>query len=382
MAARAAAAASNSSAPSLAAARPSARPLGVVTSKIPGLNDGITRPESKFEPGQRALSAMRKVSLERPAPVDSDGIQHVRLLIILVEFEDQKIGTGKHEYFKDLFFSENKIESGSAAEYYKDVSNGKVQMSGDVVGPYKLPRSLVEYCNGDSGAVEEEPNAQTMARDALEAIMTDPVNPINISQYDSGDEDRFVDGLVIVHAGSGAEAEPDDRKAKNLIWSLQWNIGTPVVQDGVSAFAFLTIPEDALLGVTVHELGHLLFHWPDLYDPDNSSNGIGDWCLMAAGSWNALPGKPAGTKPAHPSGWCKLKQGWVEAVNVAENQSLTLEDVKASWQVHRLWENGDLRNKEYFLLENRQKTGYDTALPGDGLFGMKSIPLFPSLLEN
>lgn len=78
MAARAAAAASNSSAPSLAAARPSARPLGVVTSKIPGLNDGITRPESKFEPGQRALSAMRKVSLERPAPVDSDGIQHVR----------------------------------------------------------------------------------------------------------------------------------------------------------------------------------------------------------------------------------------------------------------------------------------------------------------
>lgn len=284
------------------------------------------------------------------------------------------MGEGKHEYFQDLFFSENKIDSGSAAEFYKDVSNGKVQMSGDVVGPYKLPLSLVEYCHGDSGAVDQEPNAQTMARDALKAIMTDPVKPINLSQYDSGDEDKFVDGLVIVHAGSGAEAEPDERRAKNLIWSLQWNIGTEIVQDGVSAFAFLTIPEDALLGVTVHELGHLVFHWPDLYDPDYTSNGIGDWCLMAAGSWNALPGKEAGTKPAHPSGWCKLKQGWVEAVNVAENQSLTLEDVKKSWKVHRLWTNGNLKTKEYFLLENRQKTGYDTALPGDGLFGKAIMP--------
>lgn len=77
MAARAAAAA-NASAPSLVAAGPLSRPFGVVTSKIPGLNDGITRPESKFEPGQRALSAMRQLSLDRPAPVDSDGIQHVR----------------------------------------------------------------------------------------------------------------------------------------------------------------------------------------------------------------------------------------------------------------------------------------------------------------
>ena len=292
-----------------------------------------------------------------------------RLLIVLVEFKDKKLGSDKREYFQNLFFSKKKLESGSAAEYYTDISNGKVELSGDVVGPYTLPLSLVEYCHGDSGAIEQEPNAQTMARDALKAIINDPVNPINIAEYDSGDEDKFVDGLVIVHAGGGAEAEVDEETRKNLIWSLQWNIGQPITQNGVSAFAFLTIPEDALLGVTVHELGHLLFHWPDLYDPDMSSNGIGDWCLMAGGSWNSLPGKEPGTKPAHPSAWCKLKQGWVEAVNVAENQSLELSDVKKSFKVHRLWTDGSLRTKEYFLLENRQKAGYDAALPGDGLFG-------------
>ena len=35
-----------------------------------------------------------------------------------------------------------------------------------------------------------------------------------------------------------------------------------------------------------HELGHLLFGFPDLYDPDGTSEGIGDWCLMSGGSWN------------------------------------------------------------------------------------------------
>ena len=42
-----------------------------------------------------------------------------------------------------------------------------------------------------------------------------------------------------------------------------------------------------------HELGHLLFGFPDLYDTDYTSEGIGDWCLMAAGSWNGGGDTPA-----------------------------------------------------------------------------------------
>ena len=41
--------------------------------------------------------------------------------------------------------------------------------------------------------------------------------------------------------------------------------------DGTKIFAYLTIPEDAKLGVCAHELGHLLFGWPDLYDTDDTS---------------------------------------------------------------------------------------------------------------
>jgi immune inhibitor A len=45
---------------------------------------------------------------------------------------------------------------------------------------------------------------------------------------------------------------------------------------------------------------------------------------------------------------------------------VTVTDVKTSRQVYRLWKDG-ASGSEYFLLENRQRTGYDAQLPGDGL---------------
>ena len=88
--------------------------------------------------------------------------------------------------------------------------------------------------------------------------------------------------------------------------------GVRVRADGDQIYAYLTVPEDARIGVCAHELGHLLFGWPDLYDTDNTSDGIGNWCLMAGGSWNG-----GGDTPAHPSAWCKAQQEWVTVVDDA-----------------------------------------------------------------
>jgi immune inhibitor A len=131
--------------------------------------------------------------------------------------------------------------------------------------------------------------------------------------------------------------------------------------DGTKIYAYLTIPEDAKLGVTAHEMGHLLFGFPDLYDIDYTSEGVGNWCLMAGGSWNG-----GGDTPAHPSAWCKAQQGWVDVDNVTTDSTLTLADVKTSRTVHRLWTDG-ADGQEYFLLENRQLAGFDAELPGAGL---------------
>ncbi len=131
--------------------------------------------------------------------------------------------------------------------------------------------------------------------------------------------------------------------------------------DSTKIFAYLTIPEDAKLGVSAHELGHLLFGFPDLSDIDGTSEGIGSWCLMAAGSWNG--GRDT---PAHPSAWCKANQGWVSVENVSAAGSVDVPAVKESRKVDRLW-TGWAPGPEYFLLENRQREGFDADLPGDGL---------------
>ena len=137
--------------------------------------------------------------------------------------------------------------------------------------------------------------------------------------------------------------------------------GGPFDADGTKIFGYLTIPEDCKIGVCAHELGHLLFGWPDLYDTDGSSEGVGNWCLMGGGSWNGN-----GDIPAHPSAWCKADQGWVSVVNRTTNGTVTIKDVKNDHKVYRLWKNG-AAGKEYFLLENRQRTLYDRKLPGEGL---------------
>lgn len=282
--------------------------------------------------------------------------------MVLVEFPDKKMEANAAQHFKDLFFSTGKIETGSVTEYYNEVSGGKISLSGEVVGPLRMPRKLSAYAHGDSGMTDATPNAQTMAADALDAVKSQ----VNFAPYDN-DHNGYVDAFVVVHAGQGAE----ETGRKDDIWSLKWTLPAVTSVSGVNIFAFLTIPEDAKVGVAAHELGHLVFGWPDLYDIDYSSEGAGNWCLMAGGSWG---GSPPGVKPCHPSAWCKVTQGWVDKVVDTHTQSITLDAVEDKLQVHRLWKNGDNASQEYFLLENREPIGFDQSLPGFGLLGMIFFP--------
>ncbi|KAJ9665062.1 hypothetical protein H2201_004928 [Coniosporium apollinis] len=272
--------------------------------------------------------------------------------VVLVDFEDQpmvKTVAG----FRTLFFSVGAMPTKSVREYFRDTSSDKVDFEGEVVGPFRMSHPITYYATGNAGMSTNPPNARNMAADALAAAD----GHINFKPYDN-DGNGFVDAFIVVHAGRGAEQTGD--RIRN-IWSLKWVLPQVTVADGVKVYAFLTVPEDAKIRVCAHELGHLVFGWPDLYDTDGSSRGIGSWCLMSAGSWGG-----GGTKPCHPSAWCKANQGWACVHNETTNRTLTLRNMKKINEVHRLWTNGGA-SKEYFLLENRQQEGFDVSLPGEGL---------------
>jgi immune inhibitor A len=314
--------------------------------KRAGFNDGLIVPGSEYPLGT-PLRLVRSAAATR-APLRGS----VRVIIVLVEFSDAPM-TATPAHFRDLFFSTGKIPTGSVREYYTEVTHGLLTLTGEVVGPYKLPRTLQEYAGGKSGTDNPEPNARTMARDAARLANPD----VNFAPYDN-DGNGFVDAFIVVHAGAGAE----ETGKRDEIWSHKWVFtGGAFDADGTKVYGYLTIPENCKIGVCAHELGHLLFGWPDLYDTDGSSEGLGNWCLMGGGSWNGN-----GDIPAHPSAWCKVNQGWVSVVHRTTNGKVTIKDVKSGHRVHRLWKNG-AGGKEYFLVENRQRTLYDRKLPGDGL---------------
>jgi immune inhibitor A len=313
----------------------------------PGLNDGLIIPGTEY-PLETPLRVVRRAAAER-APLRGE----VRVIIVLVDFSDAPM-TRSTDQFRDLFFSIGKIPTGSVREYYTEVSGGLVTISGEVVGPYRLPRTLATYAGGGSGTDNAAPNARTMARDAAQLANPD----VDFGPFDN-DGNGFVDAFIVIHAGPGAE----ETGSGNHIWSHKWVLsGGAFNADSTKIYAYLTVPEDCRIGVCAHELGHLLFGWPDLYDTDGSSEGLGNWCLMAGGSWNGN-----GDVPAHPSAWCKVGQGWVTVDNRSSNGSLSMKDVKTSRTVYRLWQDGKTDGGEYFLMEHRRRTGYDRDLPGQGL---------------
>ncbi|KAK4450277.1 hypothetical protein QBC34DRAFT_493956 [Podospora aff. communis PSN243] len=351
-------------------------PVAFPPPDMPGLNDGISDP-SAIPPD----TSIRKARM--------DAITHregeIKLYVVLVNFKD--VRTLKHDdvnRFKQLFFSK---QPGSVWHYYNEASNGRVDIVGKVVGPFDLPEEMRHYANGVSGSFKQEgdPDTRKMAADAASLVQTS--RDADLRAY--AGPDKKIGGFVIVHAGGGAESIANKTLMENSIWSCKWNlVRTADLSErkdrSVLLETFMTIPENAKLGVTVHELGHLLFGWPDFYAPPPPDpkkprprpkfpqEDVGHWCVMGCGSWatktwatrNILERR--GEWPAHPSAWCKYKSGWIDAVPDKENQRIVLKEVKKSNQARRLWTKGEW-GPEYLLLENRARTGYDAGLPNDGL---------------
>lgn len=295
-----------------------------------------TRPDTFISPTRDA------------APVDGTK----RALVILVDFSD-RTATRSQSDIDDMLFSSGTYPTGSMRDFYQEISYNKLDVIGVVSGAgsgwYRAPNPKTYYTDGNYGFGNYPNNAQKLVEDVID--LADPY--VNFADYDN-DGDGIVDALIIIAAGSGAEAGGD----VNDLWSHKWDI-SPKTVDGVKVKTYFMAPEDGRVGVMSHELGHLLCKWPDLYDTDYSSRGTGCWDLMAGGSWNGN-----GDRPAHPVAWCKIRVGWVQPTTIFNTaRTVTMQPYTTNDQVYKL----PIGNKEYFLLSNRQQAGFDNQLPGEGL---------------
>jgi hypothetical protein len=122
------------------------------------------------------------------------------------------------------------------------------------------------------------------------------------------------------------------------------------------------MPEDGKIGVFGHEMGHSVFGLPDLYDGDYTSRGLGYWSMMSGGSWGG-----GGARPVHFDGWSKSWVGFVSPTVVMDHiLDAPLPEVEWTPTVYRLW-TGGAGGPQYFIVENRQRVGFDGVIPGDGI---------------
>ena len=282
-------------------------------------------------------------------------------LVVLVDFADNNFQVDP-AYFDNLIFSPG---SGSVRDYYREVSYESLDIVPlnfpSEMGWVRASETYQYYANYQYGLGYYPNNSQRLVEDVADLVDS----AVDLSRYDT-DSDGFVDCVIIIHAGTGAEFNGDP----NDVWSHKWSLPYPfkLSDDGVAIKDYTIQPEywqepgDMTIGVFCHELGHI-FGLPDLYDMDGDSRGLGQWSLMAYGAWNGN----LGSSPAHPDAWSRIQLGFAQAVSVAENlQEKAVLPVEQISAIYRLWTHGEW-GSEYFLVENRQKTGYDAYLPGSGL---------------
>ncbi len=293
---------------------------------------------------------------------EADSATDFKILVILADFSDN-VSQVEPLFFDSLIFSETES---SVRLYYRENSYSQLDIITvnlpSSMGWKRAPETYSYYVNAQQGIGGYPQNSQKLAEDLIEII--DPT--VDFSEYDN-DGDGKVEGLVIVHTGPGAEKTG----SSNDIWSHAWGISTQN-RDGVDISRYSiqpeywTNPEDMTIGVYCHEIGHL-FGLPDLYDYDYDSHGLGLWSVMALGSWSGP--NYDGSYPSHFDAWSKVKLGFINPKTPATSPAtIQLPNSENSNQgVFRLWTDNDLSSEEYFLIENRQKIGYDTYLPGKGL---------------
>jgi immune inhibitor A len=305
-------------------------------------------------PKTRAHTLVAPKSVEEFAPVAGTR----KVLVLLVDFSDD-VATESQAHFNDMLFSLGSYATGSMRDFYREASYNKLDVVGTVSGTggstagwFRAPQPKSYYTNGNYGFGAYPRNAQKLVEDVIDLAAPH----VNFAEFDNTG-DGFVDALVVIAAGSGAEATGN----VNDVWSHKWGI-TPKTVDGVKVSSYFMAPEDGRVGVMAHELGHLLMGWPDNYDTDYSSAGTGRWDLMAGGSWN-----DGGNRPAHPTCWCKAVVGWLSPEIIFNTQKdVTIKPFAGNAQAYKL-PIGSTTSKEYFLVTNRQKTGFDSHLPGEGM---------------
>ncbi|HWA57392.1 MAG TPA: M6 family metalloprotease domain-containing protein [Gemmatimonadales bacterium] len=390
-------------------------PRGVVgLFEVPGFD---FRPDGVWRPRSERIRALRQRALARhdlaylngtAAPVLAGTLL---IPVVPIAFGNVPAPYPAAEYQDALFASPAVAGPFSLRTYYAEASRGHLHLDG-VVLPWVTADSADTYyedgCNG-IGVLNSCPHGGVRLGELLlEGLRRSDDGSVDWGQFDndgpdgipnSGDDDGVVDVVAFL------QPEVDGACGTTNLWAHRfdvsvWNGGSPYVtssprrgaggvpipgshilvrdytlQSGVGGTGACSGAAIMPIGTLAHEVGHA-FGLPDLYDTDLRSasvtQGVGEWSLMGSGNYSQ-PYSPSAMDP-----WSLGELGWVAIDTLGQSGPITLAPVATSDTVLlRLVAGTD----EYFLFENRQPIGTDSAQFNPLCqFGTRSCAKSPGLL--
>ncbi len=344
-----------------------------------------TASEKAFVAAQRGALQMQQRSYSLPRAKDKFGAVgsnaaadvpaqgERRIPVILVEFQDKKFNNTKERITESMITGPEGV-----TQYFVDQSNGQYKPVFDVYGIYCLSQNR-EYYGGRNGTTKDK-GIGWMVTEACQMAAADSVS---FKPYDTNN-DYYCDVVIIIFAGVGeAQASMYHPEA---IWPCNWTLeaaqyysrgGNGAFSPGsgdpyVNHFAVFNELHGSNdngktvdgIGTFAHEFGHCL-GLPDMYDTGGNDNyGMGNWDIMCLGCYNN-----DGYTPVGYSAYEKVFMGWLQYINPEPNTYYTL----PIWnQIGKDTDKAvcirsDMNRNEYFILENRQRVGWDRYLPGQGI---------------
>lgn len=323
----------------------------------------------KLQQRAQARRAAMKPSrlMSRPAKVEmGDRTEYKgkkKGIVILVQFSNVSFKSANNlAKYKCIMNEEGYSDGsfqGSVSDYFKTQSDGQFELEFDVVGPYTMPKMQSYYGNNDNG---EDEHPDEMVVEACKKADAE----VNFKDYD-WDGDGAVDQVFVLYAGTG---EADGGSA-STIWPHMYYLSATnmaITLDGVTIDTYACSNEVTTdgaiegIGCFCHEFSHCM-GFPDFYDTSYSGwFGMGDFDLMCSGSYNGETFIPAGYT-AHEKMMC----GWQEPT-VLGDQDVTVTNLKPMsehGETFIIYNDGNAN--EYFMIENRQLTGWDKGYPTKGL---------------
>lgn len=321
----------------------------------------------------RRSSAPRKMRIN---DFPTMGEQHP--LVILVEFSDlsfSSVGDDANAFYDRMLneegFTYTNGANGSVRDFYVASSFGNFTPKFDVFGPVKVSKTCSYYGENASGS-DQYDRIGEMIKEACKLVDSE----VDFTKYDNN-LDGIVDNICFLYAGYG---EADSYKS-STIWPHSYTLEDLLVEtnstsrrfllDGMRINSYLCTNEvkgfstqPCGIGTFVHEFGHVL-GLGDLYDTSSYSTAFtpGSFDTMDSGSYNN-----DGNTPPLFSAFERGELGWLDYTELNANADTisVLPDLSASNMAYRISVDGTNGN-EFYVLENRQKQGWDAYLPGHGM---------------